>query len=170
MGYPVIAALFIGAALTATSVGVTARVLKDMGLLRRADARLVIGAAVIDDMLGPLVLAVVIGLTASGADMLKVLVVLAEIAVFVGFEVWVAPRLVRRHAHLVEGLRTPNAPFVVAVVIMLGTAALAEWIGTRRGRRGVPRRHDARRDRGPLLHLARRPRRSSTGSCRTSSR
>jgi Kef-type K+ transport system membrane component KefB len=90
---------------------------------------LVIGAAVIDDMLGPLVLAVVIGLTASGADVLKVLVVLAEIAVFVGFEVWVAPRLVSRHAHLVEGLRTPNAPFVIAVVIMLGTAALAEWIG-----------------------------------------
>jgi Kef-type K+ transport system membrane component KefB len=129
VGYPVVAALFIGTALTATSVGVTARVLKDIGALRRVEARLVLGAAVIDDMLGPLVLAVVIGLTAGGAGLLKVLGVLAEIAVFVGFEVWVAPRLVRRHAHLVEGLHTPNAPFIVAVAIMLGTAALAEWIG-----------------------------------------
>jgi Kef-type K+ transport system membrane component KefB len=128
-GYTTLAALFVGTAIASTSVGVTARVLKDTGLLRRTAARLVLGAAVIDDVLGPLVLAVLVGASSGHADMLKALAILGEITVFLAFELWLAPRLVKRHAHLVEGLRTRNAPFVIAVVIMLFTAATAEWLG-----------------------------------------
>ena len=58
--------------------------------------------------------------------MLKVLVIFAGIALFLVFELWLAPRLVQRHAHLVEYLRTPNAPFIIAAAIMLATAAIAE--------------------------------------------
>jgi Kef-type K+ transport system membrane component KefB len=128
-GYGYLTALFIGTALVATSVGVTARVLKDMDLLRRSAARVVLGAAVIDDVLGPLVLAVVVSIASGHSDKLKVLLIFAGIVLFLVFELWLAPRLVRRHAHLVEYLRTPNAPFIIAVVIMLATAAIAEWIG-----------------------------------------
>ena len=129
-GFSAIAALFVATALVSTSVGVTARVLKDMGLLRRRASRLILGAAVIDDILGPLVLAVVVGLTSGGhTDVLKALLICTEIAVFLVFELWLAPRFIRRHAHLVENLRTPNAPFIVAVAIMLLTAAVAEQIG-----------------------------------------
>jgi Kef-type K+ transport system membrane component KefB len=53
--------IFIGATLCATSVGITARVLKDIGALRSREARIILGAAVIDDVLGLLVLAVVAG-------------------------------------------------------------------------------------------------------------
>jgi Kef-type K+ transport system membrane component KefB len=53
--------IFIGATLCATSVGITARVLKDMGKLQTREARIVLGAAVIDDVLGLLILAVVAG-------------------------------------------------------------------------------------------------------------
>jgi Kef-type K+ transport system membrane component KefB len=53
---------FLGAMLAATSVGITARVLKDVGALKRPFARLILGAAVIDDVLGLLVLAVVSGI------------------------------------------------------------------------------------------------------------
>lgn len=54
-------ALFIGATLTATSVGITARVLKDLGKSQAPEARIILGAAVIDDVLGLVILAVVTG-------------------------------------------------------------------------------------------------------------
>ena len=53
--------IFIGATLCATSVGITARVLKDLGQLARREARIILGAAVIDDVLGLLILAVIAG-------------------------------------------------------------------------------------------------------------
>ncbi len=53
--------LFVGATLSATSVGITARVFKDLGKLNTREARIILGAAVIDDVLGLLILAVVVG-------------------------------------------------------------------------------------------------------------
>jgi Kef-type K+ transport system membrane component KefB len=58
---PTLAHVFIGATLCATSVGITARVLRDMGRLQQRESRIVLGAAVIDDVLGLLILAVVAG-------------------------------------------------------------------------------------------------------------
>ncbi len=58
---------FLGAMLAATSVGITARVLKDAGALRAPFARIILGAAVIDDVLGLLVLAVVSGIITAAA-------------------------------------------------------------------------------------------------------
>src|SRR2546423_10970403 len=52
---------FLGATLTATSVGITARVLKDLGRAQSPEARIILGAAVIDDVLGLVILAVVAG-------------------------------------------------------------------------------------------------------------
>ena len=54
-----------GAALTATSVGITARVLNDLGRLHEPESRIVLGAAVIDDILGLIILTVVSGLAAG---------------------------------------------------------------------------------------------------------
>ena len=56
---------FLGATLTATSVGITARVLKDLGRSKSSEARVVLGAAVIDDVLGLVILAVVTGVIAA---------------------------------------------------------------------------------------------------------
>ncbi|HEY4607525.1 MAG TPA: cation:proton antiporter, partial [Acidimicrobiia bacterium] len=55
-------ALFVGAAMTATSVGITARVFSDLGQMDSDEARVVIGAAVVDDVIGLVILAVVVGL------------------------------------------------------------------------------------------------------------
>jgi len=57
--------IFIGATLTATSVGITARVLKDIGKIRTREAKIILGAAVIDDILGLVVLAVVVGIISA---------------------------------------------------------------------------------------------------------
>lgn len=59
--------VFIGAVLCATSVGITARVLKDLGKLNLREARIILGAAVIDDVIGLLVLAVVVGAVQAAA-------------------------------------------------------------------------------------------------------
>jgi len=59
--------LFIGAAMTATSVGITARVFQDLKKLQTKEAKVVLGAAVIDDVLGLLILAVVTSIASSGA-------------------------------------------------------------------------------------------------------
>ncbi|HEV2706672.1 MAG TPA: cation:proton antiporter, partial [Pyrinomonadaceae bacterium] len=66
-GEPTLGHVFIGATLCATSVGITARVLKDMGRLRTREARIILGAAVIDDVLGLLILAVVAGAIKASA-------------------------------------------------------------------------------------------------------
>ncbi len=59
--------LFIGAALTATSVGITARVFKDLGTLHSSESKIVLGAAVIDDVLGLIILSVVTAIVSSGS-------------------------------------------------------------------------------------------------------
>jgi Kef-type K+ transport system membrane component KefB len=79
--------LFLGATLTATSVGITARVLQDLGRSQSTEARIILGAAVIDDVLGLVMLAVVSGLVAAAdaggtLSLTEVLVVLAKAAAF----------------------------------------------------------------------------------------
>jgi len=64
---PRLAHIFIGATLCATSVGITARVFKDLGKLATREARIILGAAVIDDVLGLLILAVVAGAIRAAA-------------------------------------------------------------------------------------------------------
>ena len=71
IGHPFGIAVFLGAALTATSVGVTARVLQQLGLMSSEVGRIVIGAAVIDDVLAMLILAIAIGLAGEGIDPLR---------------------------------------------------------------------------------------------------
>ena len=65
---PMLVHVFVGATLTATSVGITARVLKDLGASQRREAQTVLGAALIDDVLGLVVLAVVVGSVTSAAS------------------------------------------------------------------------------------------------------
>ena len=60
-------AIFVGATLTATSVGITARVLGDLGKMETPEARIILGAAVLDDIIGLVILSVVSGLAAGGA-------------------------------------------------------------------------------------------------------
>lgn len=80
--------MFIGATLTATSVGITARVLKDIGKIRTREAKIILGAAVIDDIMGLVILAVVTGIisaAASGGNGISSFDVFLIIAKAVGF-------------------------------------------------------------------------------------
>lgn len=65
-GVPVVPAIFAGAALTATSIGITAKVLAELGQLTSKEGQIIIGAAVLDDILGIVILAVVAALVKTG--------------------------------------------------------------------------------------------------------
>lgn len=129
--------LFLGATLCATSVGITARVLRDMGKVRTAEGQIVLGAAVIDDVMGLVVLAVMVGLAASagagadaGSGTLGTLAVVSAKAV--GFLAGalllgraLAPWLFRQGARL----EVHGAVFTLALVVCFGLSWLAHAAG-----------------------------------------
>jgi Kef-type K+ transport system membrane component KefB len=76
---PTIPAIFAGAALTATSIGITSKVLSEIGQLKSAEGQIIVGAAVIDDVLGIIVLAVVASLAKTGeVDVMNVIYLIAS--------------------------------------------------------------------------------------------
>ncbi len=78
-----IPAIFAGAALTATSIGITSKVLSELGQLKSREGQIIVGAAVIDDILGIIVLAVVASLAKTGEiDLLNVIYLIASATIF----------------------------------------------------------------------------------------
>lgn len=80
---PEIPAIFAGAALTATSIGITSKVLSEIGQLKSREGQIIVGAAVIDDILGIIVLAVVASLAKTGeVDIFNVIYLIVSATVF----------------------------------------------------------------------------------------
>ncbi len=124
-----IEAAFVATAMVATSIGITARVLGDIGAIRTREARIILGAAVVDDILALLMLSVVVGLGGDDFDALELgLTALAAVA-FVAFAALVGTRVIRQYSIHLERLKVRNAPFLVAMIVMLGLSALAGIIG-----------------------------------------
>jgi Kef-type K+ transport system membrane component KefB len=126
-----VAAIFVGATLTATSVGITARVLSDLGRMSTEEARVIIGAAVIDDVLGLVILSVVSGM-AAGAGV-SVLGILRTLAVAVGFlvaAVLVGRFLMPRIFDLVVRMRVRFVLLVFSLAFALGLSAVAALAGS----------------------------------------
>lgn len=129
LGWERIEAVFLAAALVATSTGITARTLRDLGVIGSTEARIILAAAVIDDILSMIVIAVTGSLAAQGVvSPAGVLFLVVEVAAFVLFAILVGTRVVRRYATYVAG-RGPDALFAVAIVCCLGLAVLASGIG-----------------------------------------
>ena len=119
--------VFVGAAMVATSVGITARVFADLHLLSTETAKIILGAAVFDDILGMLLLGVVGGIASGGVNWLHMGVLIGEATAFALFMMFVAPRIVRRIEPGVEHLSMQNASLVVALAICL----LLSWLAVR---------------------------------------
>ena len=130
MGAPAHESTFVAAAMVATSVGITARVLADMHVLSSRVAQIILGAAVFDDILGMLLLAVVSGIASeAGVQWLQLSVVLVEAVAFTLFMVFIAPRIVQRIGPGLQRMSTQNAPLVLSLAICLGLSVAAEKIG-----------------------------------------
>ena len=131
LDYPITVSIFLGAALTATSVGITARVLSDLGHLKTDESQVILGAAVLDDILGLVLLTVVSAiaagerLTAGGvAKIFGLAFGFVAAAVLIGSVL--APRLIRA----VAGLRVHKALFFASIMFAFGMAYLADLAGS----------------------------------------
>ncbi|MBI4470648.1 MAG: cation:proton antiporter [Acidobacteria bacterium] len=124
-----IESIFVGAAMVATSVGITARVLGDMGLLHLEVSRIILGAAVIDDVLGLIVLAVVSSLAEGGIDYLQIGITAGLAIGFTAFVAIVGGRVVTRVSHRVQNLRLKESHFHFALITCLGLSVVASRIG-----------------------------------------
>jgi Kef-type K+ transport system membrane component KefB len=122
-------ATFVGAAMVATSVGITARVFADLKLLSTETAKIILGAAVFDDILGMVLLALVGGMASGGVRWLHIGILIGEAAGFALFMIYIAPRIVHRIETGVEQLSMQNASLVVALAICLLLSWLAAKIG-----------------------------------------
>ncbi len=120
---------FVATAMVATSVGITARVLSDLGVIRSREARIILGAAVVDDILGLLLLAVVSSWGQDDLDALELGLTTAAAGAFVVFAASVGTRVTRRYSIHLERLHLENGPFLVAILLMLGLSALAGVVG-----------------------------------------
>ena len=122
--------LFVAAAFVATSAGITARVLQELGALQRIESKVILGAAVIDDILAMLLLGVVISLQGGGSvDASHLLVVLAGAAGFIAVIGWGGARGMRWNSAWLDKPLGPHSPLMIVLALCLGLA----WLSTRFG-------------------------------------
>jgi Kef-type K+ transport system membrane component KefB len=124
---------FLGAALCATSIGITARVMQDLGFSRAVEARIILGAAVLDDVLGLIILAVVTGaIAAAGAggtfSIGAVGWVAAKATVFLVGALWLGVSLAPRVFALAATLRTGGVLLSIGLSFCFVLAWLADRI------------------------------------------
>jgi Kef-type K+ transport system membrane component KefB len=122
---------FVGAALTATSIGITARVFMDLGKMATPEARVVLGAAIIDDVLGLLILTLVTGAAGTNGrpGLATIVSILARAAAFFGVAYFVGSRLTPRLFVIAAQLRAPGAQTATGLVLCFAFAWVADRIG-----------------------------------------
>ena len=129
LGYPIEVSVFLGAALTATSVGITARVLDDLGAMASQSGRVILGAAVIDDVLAMLIMAFASGLAAGSVSAGQLATLVGLAGAFIGIVLLVGTRVLRTRPSILTDPEFAATPFLPGMILMLGLAALAALIG-----------------------------------------
>lgn len=128
-GHSWIEAIFLGAAMVATSVGITARVLSGVGLISAKASRVILAAAVIDDVIGLLVLAVVSSLATGKVNYWSIGLVAALAIAFTFVVITFGSRFVNRVKQPVRNLKIDHSLLMFALVLCFGLAAVASLIG-----------------------------------------
>jgi Kef-type K+ transport system membrane component KefB len=127
-GYPTVESIFVGAAMVATSVGITAQVLAAKGLLKLRASRIILGAAIIDDILGLLVLAVVSSVATGSVNVVEIGLTagmaLGVTALIATFGTRTMSRLLPRLEHT---LSAGEVQFNIALILLFALALLATY-------------------------------------------
>jgi Kef-type K+ transport system membrane component KefB len=130
VGIPTLPAMFIGATLTATSIGVTASVLDELGASSSRAATLILGAAVIDDVLALVVLAALVGsTTAQGSVGVEIGLAILQAVAFLGGALWLGRPLAQATVRLTRWTRSRSTLFVLVFSALLLTASAAKVAG-----------------------------------------
>ena len=127
---PLIPSIFAGAAMTATSIGITASVFGELKFLRTREGQTVIGAAVLDDILGIVILAVVVSLAGGeGFSLGPILKLVAAAGVFVAAALFLSRTAAPGFDWLLDQLKAPGEVVVAAFVVLSLCCFLAQAIG-----------------------------------------
>ena len=126
--YALSESLFVAVALMATSVGISVRVLRDLGFHRRRSVTIILGAAVLDDVLGLIALGVVTSIALGEVNTLELVLLSAEAVVFVVGVGLLGPALMSRFGERLSRLSS-TAIFEIGIVLMLALSLLANYIG-----------------------------------------
>ena len=122
--------LFLGATLTATSVGITAMVLQEMKMQQTETARIILGAAVFDDVLGLLMLAIVSGIVVTGSvDLIHIVMIIVMATLFLLAAVYLGPFFIRFIVRLFHRLDLVEAKMFVSYLFVMVLAWLANLSG-----------------------------------------
>jgi Kef-type K+ transport system membrane component KefB len=122
--------LFLGAALAATSVGITSAILLELDLIDGRAGRTILGAAVIDDVLALIALGVATGISETGSvDVADAMLMIGVAVAFIGFFAFGGSRVLRSWPQALEAPRFADSPLMPAVIICLGLAVLSSEIG-----------------------------------------
>ena len=130
LGQETAVVLFAGAALVATSVGITSAVLDNLGIVTAPAGRTILGAAVVDDILAMLILGVAVGIAGGGgADYASLAVSTGLSVLFVAFVALGGTRFMQRRPGILKEPRFSESPLLPAVILCLGLAAFSAKIG-----------------------------------------
>lgn len=126
--------IFVGAILCATSVGITARVFQDMGLSQTKESRIIIGAAVIDDVLGILILAIVSNMviaaeTGMGFDALQIVKIAIIAIVFLALSIFIGLKYVPSLFNLFAKMRTHGIMLISSLIFCFALSIFANMAG-----------------------------------------
>lgn len=122
-------AMFIGAAMVATSVGITARVLSSMGLLDAHTSRIILGAAVIDDILGLIILSLVSAVSKGSVSYAGLAKTAAAAILFTIFVALAGSKLLTRLAPAIEKLKVSKPFFNIGLILCLGLSVASIYVG-----------------------------------------
>lgn len=121
--------LFVAATLSATSIGITSRVLRDMKILRTREAKTILGAAVIDDILGLMILAIVSSIVIRGTVEISVVGhVILLTSVFFILALWMGPWVLRKMVALFSSFDLEDAKLFTAFLFLMSMAWLATLV------------------------------------------
>jgi len=132
-GFDFATAIFIGTALTATSVAITANVLREIGKLQSDVAKAIIGAAVIDDILGLLILSTSQQIATSNFSFFPIFLILIKAILFVGIGIIIGVMYLTKAIKKIDNskfaIKYPETVFIFAMMIAFLYALIAESIG-----------------------------------------
>lgn len=121
--------LFVAATLSATSIGITARVLKDLQQLHSREAKTILGAAMIDDILGLIILAIVSSIVIKGVvDLFEISQVIAQAAMFFFASIMIGPFVLRKMVRLLKPLQSWEIKLFTAFLFLMSLAWLASMV------------------------------------------
>jgi Kef-type K+ transport system membrane component KefB len=121
-------ALFMATALTATSVGITVRVVRELKFHERRAMRIILAAAVLDDVLGLIVLVIVSGMALGELNIFNLALLIVEAIAYVGMFSFFGPKMVVRLRERLTGMKVATL-FEIGVILTLALSLLADYIG-----------------------------------------